>query len=95
MLKRTMFITGVIMIMIMVASLGIFSGCKNTATETEVEESAEAPDENAEEASNDAEEETKEAAQEASEGPIVVIDGLGNEVTLEKSAEKVIVLAPS
>jgi cobalamin transport system substrate-binding protein len=100
--KRIVFVIGIIMIVIMVASMGIFSGCKNVAAETEVEKSVEAPEENAEESSEaveedsgDTEEETEETVQEAQEGPIVVIDGLGNEVTLEKPAEKVIVFAPS
>lgn len=95
MLKRTMFVTGIIMVILMVASLGIFSGCKDLAAVEEVEESAEVPEENVEEASNDAEEETEEVTQEVSEGPIVVTDGLGIEITLEKPAERVIVLAPS
>lgn len=71
MLKRTILIACIIMVMIMVASPVIFSGCKNAAAETE------------------------EAAQEVPERPIIVIDGLGNEVTLKKPAEKVIVFAPS
>jgi len=97
MLKRTMLITCIIMIMIMVASLGVFTGCKDQTVEVEEasEENSEESSEAVKEDSSDTEEETEEAAQEAPDGPIVVTDGLGNEVTLEKPAEKVIVLAPS
>ncbi|TET49144.1 MAG: ABC transporter substrate-binding protein [Actinomycetota bacterium] len=95
MLKRTMLVAGIIMVIVMIASLGIFTGCKDQTVAEEEGVSTEAQEENTEETSSDAEEETEEVVEEAEEGPIVVIDGLDNEVTLEKPAEKVIVLAPS
>ncbi|MDD5622897.1 MAG: ABC transporter substrate-binding protein [Actinomycetota bacterium] len=95
MLRRTMFTAGIIMIVIMIACLGAFSGCRDQVVKTESEEAAEVLEENLEEASGDAEEEIEEAGQETSEAPIVITDGLGNEITMEKPAEKVIVFAPS
>jgi len=99
--KRIVSVIGIIMIMIMVASLGILPGCKNEVAETE-EKSVEVQEENVEEDSDEVDEnaeeataETEEGVQEDPDGPIVVTDGLGNEVTLEKPAEKVIVFAPS
>jgi len=93
--KRIVFAIGIIMVIVMIASLGIFTGCKDQTVAEEEGVSTEAQEENTEETSSDAEEETEEVVEEAEEGPIVVIDGLDNEVTLEKPAEKVIVLAPS
>ncbi len=93
--KRIVFVIGVIMVIVMIASLGLFTGCKDQAAEVEEAEEA------VKEGPGDTEEETEEATQEAKEEPIaaiepiVVIDGLGNEITMEKTAEKIIVFAPS
>lgn len=101
--KRIVFIISMIIIIAMIASMGVFTGCKDQAAEAEVEETAEAPEENAEESSEaveedpgNTEEETEEKdVQEVENGLITVTDDLGDEVTLEKPAEKVIVFAPS
>lgn len=91
--KKIVIVIGMIMVIAMIASLGVFSGCKEQSAE--VEETTEVAEETAEEDSGKVEEETEEAAQEATEEPIVVIDGTGSEITMEKPAEKVIVFAPS
>jgi len=83
------------MVIIMIASLGILTGCKDQTIAEEEGVSTEAQEENTEETSSDTEEETEEVVEETEEGPIVVIDGLGNEITMEKTAEKIIVFAPS
>jgi iron complex transport system substrate-binding protein len=66
--KKIMLAVVVILILSLIATLGIFSGCKGQATE----ESLGSPVE-----------------------PIVITDGAGDEVILEKPAEKIIVLAIS
>ncbi len=95
--KRIVFVIGIIVVIAMIASMGIFTGCKEQTVEVEEapEENAEESSEAVEEDSGDTEEETEEAPQEDLEEPIVVIDGTGSEITLEKPAEKVIVFAPS
>ncbi len=78
----------------------IFAGCQNQTQEA-VEETAENVEENVEEeapenAEEEASQQTMEEEQQAEEKEkITVIDGLGNEVTLDGPAESVIVFAPS
>jgi len=95
MLRRKMFAAGIIMVVIMIAGLGVLWGCKDQAVEAVSDVPEEVSEESVDEVSSDTEEETEEIIEETSEGPIVVTDGLGNEITLEKPAEKVIVFAPS
>jgi iron complex transport system substrate-binding protein len=74
------------MMIIMISSMAIFSGCQGKAVETKTEEAAELPEESTNEILN---------LEEEIEEPIVITDGIGNEVTLEKAAEEIVVLAPS
>jgi len=101
MLKKVKFVMVVILILSFITTAGIFSGCKGQSIEKGTEEVAEeATDENPtyEEETREeetGEEPTNEEIVEVSTEPIQVVDGIEDEITLEKPAGKVIVFAPS
>lgn len=94
--KKIMLVLSIIMI-IMMACLGVLSGCKEGAEISDLEEVQEESQGAAEEdsASDEAEEVEEEAEDFVEEEAIEVIDGEGNLITLDAAAENVIVMAPS
>lgn len=94
--KKVVFTVSLMAVVIMLAAMAVFSGCKEpeqVSVETPKESVEEVPEDSGGEAAEEKEAVSEEP--EETDGPIVVIDGEGTEIVLEKPADKVIVMAPS
>jgi len=98
---KTKFTSIAIIILIMALALSIFTfaGCKksNSGNESATSENSSAALTNAAENSSETEQtaSTENTDKTQGQGPIEVTDGMGNKITLEKPAQKIIVLSPS
>ena len=96
--KKIMLAVSIILIIMMIC-LGILSGCKEEVQVADLEEtqkeSQESLEQDIESEETEPEEEVVEEVEGPEEEPIEVTDGEGSQITLEKAAESVIVMAPS
>jgi|GEM_PF-450163 len=102
MYKKIRQVLGIILVVAIIITIGMVSGCKSNADVPEIDVSEEEASKSSEEEvageNKEAIEEDaveKKASEEEIDLGIEVIDGLGNVVILESPAEKVIVFAPS
>ncbi len=102
MYKKIRQVLGIILVVAIIVTIGMFSGCKSNADVPETDVSEEEVSEPSEEEVAGENEEAieedvveEEAAEEEIDLGIEVVDGLGDIVTMESPVEKVIVFAPS